>query len=92
VRKRRCTPDYIEKCENCLREGLECRKPDIDGRKTRWKRGRADSDSNVNFSASLEGASSRPEAGEAGQGDFRRQHSEDLFNTLMGEHGMQVLS
>lgn len=61
-----------------MREGLECRKPDIDGRKTRWKKARTSLESGVELPGSLGEGSNREHR--PGQGDFG-----GLFDLLPGE-------
>jgi hypothetical protein len=73
-----------------VREGLECRKPDIDGRKTRWKKGRTSFDTNMDYSAGLEKGSSGVECRGSGQGDSGPHHSGGIFDLLMGEHDVHT--
>lgn len=77
-----------EDCESCVREGLECRRPDIDGRKIRWQKGKVTSESDTGSIGQQDGGLEG-----SGQGlttmnrefDIDGTYLDSLFDLIMGK-------
>jgi hypothetical protein len=72
-----------------VREGLECQKPDIDGRKTRWKKRQANLETDLGIPNRYEGSASASRAQDNGQGGSDERFAGGLFDLLLGEFGVK---
>ena len=72
-----------------MRDGLECRRPDIDGRKTRWKKGQPGLERELDSTGGFVGQSGEVVPRVTEQGNLEGHYTGGLLDLLMGEHNQR---